>query len=249
LINLAFMHITVLPDSAATEDACRRLLAIDDEVANYHSLLGWAVAVQGRYEEAREILERALELEPEHPYALPNLGYVLVASGNPGSAVLYFRRNLDRIRRAGHTENELGGTIDLVTALSEAGDLDEVGAMVDGAERRLEEMRSGQTLSLEDHAALAQLNAVARRMGRAEDELDAALAMEVDGPNARFELARACAMVGRRECAIENTRLALEEGFDDPYLPMLIPSMHRLLGDPDFMALFEYPRGSSDTGE
>jgi len=27
-------------------------------------------------------------------------------------------------------------------------------------------------------------------------------------------------------------------GFDDPYLPMLIPSMNGLLGDPEFMALF-----------
>jgi tetratricopeptide (TPR) repeat protein/tRNA A-37 threonylcarbamoyl transferase component Bud32 len=238
LINLAFMYITVLPNPAGAEDACRELIAIDDETANYHSLLGWAVAVQGRFEEGREILDRAIELDPNHPYALPNLGYVLYAAGNPDSAVLYFRRNLARMRQTGQTASELGGILDLVITLAAAGDREGVERLVEEGQTRLAEMRGEEQLTLDDHAFLAQLYAAAGRMGEAEAEFAIAESMEVDNADSQFELARACAMLGRRECAIENTKLAFEMGFDDPYLPMLIPSMHSLLGDPEYMALF-----------
>ena len=41
IINLAFMHLTTLPNPPASEDACRRLVAIDPEIANYQSLGRW----------------------------------------------------------------------------------------------------------------------------------------------------------------------------------------------------------------
>jgi len=227
-----------LPDPAASEAACRRLVAIDDEIANYYSLLGWAVAVQGRYDEAREIFERAIDLDPEHGYAVPNLGYTLMAAGNPESAALYLRRNLARIRETGETQNERGAIVDLVTVMAAAGDEERTRAIVDEAERRFFGARRGAQLSLDDHAYLAQIYAAAGRFDEAEAQCGIAGTMEADDAASRFELARCCAVLGRRDCAIENTRLALEMGFDDPYLPMLVPAMNELLGDPDFMVLF-----------
>ena len=238
LINLAFMHITVLPDPVAAEVAARRLIALNPDVANYQSLLGWAVAVQGRYAEAQEILERTLELDPDHPYALPNLGYVLTAEGNPESGVLYLRRNLDRIRREGRGHNERGAVIDLATAMAAAGEHEEAWGLVDREERAFLDSKRGEPWTVDDHAYLVQLYAAAGRMDEAEHQLELAMEQEVDDADTRFELARACAMVGRRECAIDNTRKAFEQGFEDPYLPLLIPSMHSLLGDPEFVALF-----------
>ncbi|HSL18991.1 MAG TPA: serine/threonine-protein kinase [Methylomirabilota bacterium] len=247
LINLALLYISALPDAAAAERACRRLIAIDDEVANYQSLLGWAVAAQGRFDEAAEILGRALELDPDDVYALPNLGFVLVAAGNPGSAVLYLRQNLDRVRRAGQPHMELGAFTDLAVCLAEAGEDEAAAALVDDARRRLDELRAPEEQTLGDHAFLAQLLAAAGRMAEAERELAKAQSMEVDDAQSRLDLARACAMLGRRGCAIENTRLAFEQGYGDPYLPMLIPSMNSLLGDPEFMALFP-GHGAAEAG-
>ncbi len=238
LVNLAFMHVTVLPDPQAAEAACRRLIALNPDVANYQSLLGWAVAVQGRYAEAQQILELALDLDPDHPYALPNLGYVLTAKGNSESGVLYLRRNLDRIRRQGQSQTERGAVIDLVTAMAAAGEHQQVWRLVDREERAFLDAKQDEPWTADDHAFLVQLYAAAGRMDEAHHQLELATAQPVDDAGTRFELARACAMVGRRECAIDNTRRAFERGFEDPYLPLLIPSMHGLLGDPEFMALF-----------
>ncbi len=66
LVNLSFMYLTTLPNAVAAESVCRRLVALDPEIANYQSMLGWALAVQGRFGEAQDVLETALELEPDH---------------------------------------------------------------------------------------------------------------------------------------------------------------------------------------
>jgi serine/threonine protein kinase/Flp pilus assembly protein TadD len=238
LVNLAFLYIGKAPDAVAAEEVSRRLIALDDEVPHYHNLLGWALAVQRRFEEAREELERTLELVPEHPYAVPNLGYVLMAMGNPESAVLYLRRNLAQLRERYGPSAGRGATIDLLTALAAAGEGTELARVVARSTDLLHDEKGDDPWVLDDHAYLSQLYALDGRLVEAEEQCEIARGMKVDSADSRFELARCCAVLGHRECAISNTRLALEEGFDDPYLPMLIPSMHGLLGDPEFMALF-----------
>ncbi|MEE4271139.1 MAG: protein kinase [Thermoanaerobaculales bacterium] len=242
LINLAFLYITVAPDAAAAEDACRRLLEIDPEVANYHSLLGWTVAVQGRYAEAREILERAVELDPEHAYAVPNLGLILLAEGNPESAIVYFRRHLANVRGAGSSSAVRSATIDLVVTLSAAGEDEQVGGLVDEAEAALLEETGRDAWDFWDHAYMVQLYAASERFDRAEESFASALEMAVDDSYHNHEVARCCAMLGRRQCVIERTARALEMGYPDPFQPMLSTSMHGILGDPEFMALFPVER-------
>jgi len=239
LINLAFMYISVAPNAASAEDVCRRLVDIDAEVANYHSLLGWAVAVQGRYEEAREILERAVDLDPDHGYAVPNLGLVLMAEGNPESAILYFRRSMARVRESGNAAAERSANIDLIMALAAAGDREQVRSLVDEAERGLIEDKGRDGLDFWDHSYLAQLFAAADRLGEAEEHFAFVESMaEQDNARHGFEVGRCCAMLGRRECAIEGVARALELGYPDPFQPLMDTSMNSLLGDPEFMTLF-----------
>jgi len=246
LVNLAFMFTTSLPDAAAGEEACRKLVAIDPEVANYHSLLGWALAVQLRFDEAEEALERALELEPEHAYAMPNLGYTHMAAGNPDSALLYFRQNLMRIREQNLSWGVRGGVLDVATALAATGDQEAARVFADEAIAVFETEMAGRELSLGDYAYLAQLLAAAGRFEEGEEQLVVILGQEAENGESQLELARSCAVLGHRECAIENTRRAFEMGLVDPYLPMLLPSMNSLLGDPEFMALF--PNAGTDLG-
>lgn len=238
LINLALLYISAAPNAVASEEVCRRLVEIDAEVANYHSLLGWAVAVQGRYEEARGVLERAVDLDAHHEYAVPNLGLVLMAEGNPESAVLYFRRHLAGVRPSGNVHAIRSATIDLVVALSEAGESDQVRAIVDEAENALLEEKHREEWDFWDHAYMVHLYAADGRLGDAEESFASLEAMSTDDNQSHYEVARCCAMLGRRECAIEGTGRALETGYPDPFQPMLNTSMHSLLGDPEFMALF-----------
>jgi eukaryotic-like serine/threonine-protein kinase len=246
LINLSFMYTTRLPDVVAGEDVCRKLVAIDPEVANYHSLLGWALAVQLRFDEAQDVLERALELEPEHAYALPNLGYTLMAADNPDRALFYFRQNLVRIREQNLDYAVRGGILDVATTLAATGDQEAATEFVDESIAAFETEMAGREWMLDDHAYLAQLLAAAGRFEEGEEQLAVIMAMEADDADSQLEAARSCAVLGHRECAIENTRRALEMDFADPYLPMLLPSMNSLLGDPEFMALF--PTGGSEAG-
>ncbi len=238
LVNLAFMYATRLPNAVAAESVCRRLVGLDPEIANYHSLLGWALAVQGRYDEAQDALERALELEPEHPYAMPNLGYTLLAAGNPDRALLYFRQNLVRIREQNLSWAVRGGILDVATTLAATGDRQAATEYAAEAIADFEAEMAGREWVLADHAYLAQLLAAAGRIEEGERQLAAITSLGADDADAQLEVARSCAVLGHRECAIESTRLALEMGFADPYLPMLLPSMNSLLGDPKFMALF-----------
>jgi len=238
LVNLAFMYTTSLPDLVAGEDVCRRLVALNSEVANYHSLLGWVLAVQGRYDEAQETLERTLELEPEHAYGMPNLGYTLMAAGKPDLALLYFRRTLARIREQNLSYAERSAVLDVAITLGATGDAEQTREFVDEAIADLEAEKTGQDWILDDHAYVTQLLAAAGRIEEAEEQLVIVLSFEVDDAGDQLDIAQACAVLGHRECAIEGTREALEMGLADPFLPMLNPSMNSLLGDPEFMKLF-----------
>ena len=201
------------------------------------------MAIQGHLDEAMDVFERALELEPEHPYALPNMGYVLAAAGRPEMALLYFRQNLALIREEKIDHAERGGILDVAAVLAAAGDTVQAREFADQAIAELEDEMVGREWSLDDHAYLAQLLAAAERFDEGEEQLVAAMNIEPDDGSSQLEVARTCAVLGHRECAIEATRKALEMELGDPYLPMLIPSMNGLLGDPEFMALF--PMGDS----
>ena len=238
LINLAFMNTVGRPNAALAEDSCRKLVELDPEVANYQSLFGWVLAVQGRYDEAREALEKTLDLEPEHPFAIPNLGYTLMADGNPDMAVLYFQRNLARIRNHGLVDNERGAILELAMAMAGSGQAEETRRLADEALGRLESEKAVPDWDIYDHTFASQLYAVTGRTDRADEHCGIAEGMELDNPVKCLELAGCCALLGRRECAIDNTRLAMEMGFHDPYMPMLSPPMNGLLGDPEFLALF-----------
>jgi len=238
LVNLAFLYILHAPDAHAAEGVARRLVAINPDVGNYYAFLGWALAVQLRFEEAIVELERTLEFEPDHPYALPNLGYTLLAASNPGSAMLYLRRNLAMIRDQPDAQGGRGAVIDLAVAMAAAGDHDDVRSLVDTEIVRFREEKDGEPWVLDDHAYLSQLNAVAGMILDAEEQLAIAQAMEVDDADTQLELARCFALLGHRKRAIEETRKAMEMGYEDPFLPMLLPVMNSLLGDPEFMELF-----------
>ncbi len=62
-------------------------------------LLGQCLYLQGKLEEAEEILQKALELDPSNPYALNDLGYIWVEENkNLGEAVKMLERAVRKVR-------------------------------------------------------------------------------------------------------------------------------------------------------
>lgn len=75
------------------EAAHRAALALEPNKDYLYNNLGYNLLRQGRLQEARQMLERALELNPRSPAARNNLGLVLALQGEP--ALEHFQRGAD----------------------------------------------------------------------------------------------------------------------------------------------------------
>ncbi len=74
----------------AMERDLRELLKYDPQNANALNALGYTLADQtDRYEEALNLIEQALALEPEQPAILDSMGWVLYKMGRPEDALPY----------------------------------------------------------------------------------------------------------------------------------------------------------------
>lgn len=82
-------------DLAAMEADLRHIIEQDPENANALNALGYTLAdldLEGRLEEARELIERAHALEPDNPAILDSLGWVHYRRGDPEAALPWLER-------------------------------------------------------------------------------------------------------------------------------------------------------------
>ncbi|WP_016854486.1 tetratricopeptide repeat protein [Halomonas smyrnensis] len=80
---------------AAMERDLRTIIERDPDNANALNALGYTLAdenIEGRLEEARALIERALELEPNNPAILDSRGWVAYRLGNVDAAVPWLER-------------------------------------------------------------------------------------------------------------------------------------------------------------
>ncbi len=82
-------------DLAAMERDLRAIIAHDPDNANALNALGYTLAdenIAGRLEEARALIERALEIEPNNPAILDSRGWVAYRLGNVDAALPWLER-------------------------------------------------------------------------------------------------------------------------------------------------------------
>lgn len=60
--------------------------------AEAHTFLGWALSVQGRFEEAIRECRRAIEIDPDYGNPYNDIGVYLVHLGQDGAAIGWLRR-------------------------------------------------------------------------------------------------------------------------------------------------------------
>lgn len=78
------------------EQDMRRLIEIQPENAHAYNALGYTLADQTeRYDEALELISKALEYRPDDPFILDSMGWVHYRIGNNDKAISYLERALE----------------------------------------------------------------------------------------------------------------------------------------------------------
>jgi tetratricopeptide (TPR) repeat protein len=242
LYNLWSLHIYSRRDPPGAVAAARRLVDLSPGSANPHSLLGFSLAVIEKLDEAETELRRALEIEPDHPYALANLGHILYAAGKAAEAVPVYRKVVELSK-----EGRLGGTpewdmVGLILALRDSGSTTEAaGIAAEGREIVVRQLK-GLPAGPDEWIVLGALAAASGDSARAAGCLAAVKAEALKDPNSLMDLAELNALLGRDAAAVEFVKRAQAAGYSDPFFPLILPEFRALRSDPAFRALFKFGR-------
>ncbi len=240
LLNLWYSHCLFRKDLRSAERTARHYVAMAPDFANSHAILGYTLAIQEKFPEAERELKKAVELEPGHAYALPNLAHMLLASGKAADAVPYYRRVAELGPQGGMAGDPEVNAFDLAMALKEAGSLEEAATVAAGAQALvLKNHGPGKPDEKEFYPLLGQLNVILGRTDEARAYLNKARAAAANDPEALVDLAGLYAQLGDVSRAVELLRKGLEKGFSDPFFPVILPDYLPIRKSPEFRALFK----------
>ena len=83
------------------EALMREVIELDPDNANAYNALGYTYADQNRQlDEAQDLLERALDLEPNNPYILDSVGWYFFRTGDNEAAIEYLERSYRQLPSA-----------------------------------------------------------------------------------------------------------------------------------------------------
>ena len=240
LQNLWYLDYYYRKDVRAAERTARRFTAMAPELATPHSLLGFSLAVQEKFPEAEKEMKRAVELEPGHPYALPNLAHTLLAAGKAAEAVPYYRKVAELGPKGGMGGDAEVNAFDLAVALAAAGNKDESAKTAADAEASvLKDHGPGKPDAGDYICLLGKLCALRGKTGEARAYLNKALAAKADDPASLVDLAGLYASLGQVKLAAAALGRALEKGLADPLFPIILPEFLPIRKSPEFRALFK----------
>jgi len=223
LANLYWTNLVILRRPAAAESTALRLVAADTLSAFAWQCLAWGSLARGRLAEAEHALRRALEIDPKHVYARPNLAHLLMLTGRAGESVPLYRQ----IAQAALPEaaNLVASHVQLALALRATGADDEASRVLQDAERRLTGAKPG---AREDRTLmLAKLAAAGGDRPRAMRLVQGMEGRVSSDPERLFALATVYALSGRREEGTRYLKSALGAGYWDRYYCWSHPSSRR----------------------
>lgn len=240
LQNLWYLDYYYRKDVRAAERTARRFTDVAPELANPHSLLGFCLAVQEKFPEAEKEMKRAVELEPAHPYALPNLAHMLLASGRAAEAVPYYRKVAELGPKGGMGGDPEVNAFDLAMALAAAGNKDEAAKTAADAEASvLKDHGPGKPDAKDYLGLLGRLCVLRGKTDEAQGYLHKALAAKADDPDSLVDLAGLYACLGQAKPAAAALGRAIEKGLTDPMFPVILPQFLLIRKSPEFRTLFK----------
>ncbi|MDR4124602.1 tetratricopeptide repeat protein [Yanghanlia caeni] len=105
------------------ERLMREIIRIAPDNANAYNSLGYTFADRNvNLHEAEELLEQALELEPDNPYILDSVGWYLYRTGDYSGALEYLRRSWHQLP-SGEVAAHLGEVLWMMQRKAEARDI------------------------------------------------------------------------------------------------------------------------------
>lgn len=238
LVNLWFTHMNFRRDPKAAEGIGKRYVALSPAMAPGHVFLGYALAAQGRFEEAIREFRSAVEIESGHVYGLPNLAHTLLASGRAAEAVPHYRRVLELTRQGKMTGTLVMNGLDLAIALKEAGEAEEAVKVAAEAREELLKGLKGRPSGAYETAVLALVAVVSGRPDEADFYLQRAVALGLKGREACLAASRAYALLGRKAEAIETLKTALAADPSDYFFAVISSGFGPIRQEPAFRALF-----------
>ncbi len=254
---LWYTHLYFRKDPHAAENAARRWAILVPNIALPHSLLGGCLAAQEMLVEAEKELRKAIEIEPDHPYAVTYLAHVLFASGRAGEAVSFFRKIVDLVKQQKESGSvKIGGSVEgaslnLILAFKNSGDIESAKKIASEVRESVNKRMESARLKPEsdDLCLLGEIEAMVGRPTEADHYLQQILAKEPKDPDTLMSVAQIDALLGRDKLAISTLKRALDAGYSHYFLPVTIPEFQSLRGHPEFRALFKlgkqspHPRG------
>jgi tetratricopeptide (TPR) repeat protein len=237
LWNAYFLRSGRLRDPAGTERAARALVALQPDLANAAHTLGWAFVMQRRFAEAEQQMRATLRLDPENPYALPNLAHLLLRRGAAEEAVAVYRRLGEVGEEARRQMSADHDALCLGLALRAAGREAEAASVMGAAADALRARPGGQAREAARDATLAALLAGSGRTAEARARL--ARVEKAGEPQAETAawLARAYAVLGDADRAARLYGRAVATGYGDPYYVLIDPSLARIRDRPEIDSL------------
>jgi tetratricopeptide (TPR) repeat protein len=239
LQNLWFLQMNFRKDPRGGESAAQRFVDLAPTLANSHNFLGFSLAVQEKYAEAEKELRKALDLDPEHPYALANLAHVLYASDKPGEAVGLYRKILDFDKLGKSAGSPEWDGIALALALRDSGQGAEAQRGLAEIRAGLEKKDAGSAPTPDSWVALGALEAVAGDFGKADACLQKIRRPEIKDPNTLMDLAELYALLGKPAQAVDLIHESLEMGFSDCFFPVILPEFKAIKKTAGFRKIFK----------
>ncbi len=85
---------SIAEDTARAEQLLLAVLLVNGDIAQVHLLMGVLRRLQGRLDEARHELEKAIEIAPHNPRAMCQLGFTLALLGRPDLGIPHIEKGL-----------------------------------------------------------------------------------------------------------------------------------------------------------
>lgn len=219
----------------AAATACRDALSSNPLLVNALELLGLIEGMHGDIQQARELLERANALRPDHPELLNNLAIACRRCGDPDAAVGHLRRALKR------HPTFVAAWQTLAATLQQLGDYP-------GALESQERLTSLDPGNAEAWADLAQIREALNQPVAAAEAAVHALKLDADNVMATIVLAKVEIRSGAAETASQRLQQTLARSDllrnHETIMQQLLGSALDRIGQPDaaFAAFVEANR-------
>jgi serine/threonine protein kinase/Flp pilus assembly protein TadD len=242
LQNMWFVFMFYTKNAAAGEQAARRMVSLAPRLAYPFSYLGYSLAAQARFEDAEKEFRKAVEIEPDHPYAVANLAHVLFALGRPGEAVPIYRKVVDLTRQGKTGGSVEGDSLALIHALKSSGDIEAAKKLASEVRESVNKRTASAPLKIEDLFVLGETEALIGRPSEASRYLRQILDKKPKDPDTLMGIAEFYALLSQDEPAISTLKKSLEAGYRDYFFPIILPAFQSIRDRPKFRAIFQLPK-------